>query len=84
MEFTLPIKDAFIENLLAQMTVLIGKYGSISKEVEEFITKNKNVTFVDPKTNYMHTFDELANGLKLIIGGISQEVENEDPANWWK
>lgn len=84
-DFSLPIGDDFIENLIAQLTIKIDKYGSESQEVEDFIAQNKEVIFVDPKTNYMHTFAELAYGLKFIIGGISQDVEDDqDPANWWK
>jgi hypothetical protein len=82
-QFTIPTNVDYIDNLIGELSIIVKKYGSESPEVTNFIEKNKGVTFIDVQSKMMHTFNELAYGLALIIGGIS--IENRpDPADWWK
>jgi len=79
------VQDPHILKLICELTILVKKYGSKTTEVKDFIQTNKDIIFVDEHTKHMHTFEELADGLALLIGGIENKQEDDDdPANWWK
>lgn len=97
MKFTLPTGNNIVDNLIGSLSFLVKKFGKNSPEVQDFLFKNGEVTFVDKQTKFMHTFEELSRGLVCILEGITNQEEWEsgnieglynkdasDPADWWK
>jgi len=79
-QFTIPIKDHVISELLARLSTIVKSKGSNSPEVHDFIGKYSETTFVDSKSGLMHTFEELAPGLVQLWGGL----ENQSRDDSWK
>jgi hypothetical protein len=78
--FTIPTGDTQIDNLLAERSVLVQKFGNNSPEIQKFLAKNADSTFVDRKSGLMHTFEEIASGLVLMFDGITNQRKEEE----WK
>ena len=78
------IHDPQILLLLAELTTLVKAHGSESKEVTEFIDKNKDIIFVDDLSGHMHTFKELAEPMAMLIGGIKNPHADQIPGDGWQ
>lgn len=83
------VQDPNILRLLAEMTKLIkannseGR-GASAPEVLQFMEKHRNVIFVDVLTQCMHTFEEIAKPMSLLIQGFKIEQKKELPGDSWQ
>jgi hypothetical protein len=82
------MQDPEILRLLAQLTTLINenrdKGGAESPVVLEFIDKHRNTTFVDERSQHMHTFGEVAEAMAPLIHGLKNNLEDKIPGDGWQ
>lgn len=86
MGVSFPTGNIKIDELLVKLSTLVKEYGKDSLEVEGFIEHHRDVSWVDKRTQEFCYFEESANALVMLMGGLKNE-DNPDPttsADYWK
>lgn len=81
---SVPTGDAHIDRLLADLSALVQLHGNKAQQVKDFIHQHREAVFVDKRSGLMHAFPEVANPMVLLMGGLKNDVEEPDEADWWK